>query len=398
MKTYWFTIASGPEYHEIVKTLALSCQKHGIDLHILEACGEDGRAAKHRKIDGILNAPEGVERIVFLDADTAVLDPQGIDAVSGSWRMPWRMPTEDSIPRGLDVGRYAPRLLRFYRNRRLEVFCPGGLYEGIEWNSGVIAGSRKAVTELALQWDDMWRAVEDVFDGNFRRDQVSYKLAYWKVFVEKYRCAGLPAAYNWCASYFGINPNAHILHRNMLKGVPWLDEGWARLSAALEAGSAYQTQNRVFDMRPVVRETPCRAGAAPRFDRDAALTRLGQTVAHAAPRHVLVVGPPSECEPVLAKLKRLNPQSVDPQDAASVLLKARQWDMVVYTNLEYVGRAVPPSFGVGCFFRARQPAFFETLFSFSFVRFIDANFGLFSDSGDITGWNYEESCQERPQP
>lgn len=99
MKTYWFTVASGPKYHEIVKTLALSCRKHGIDLNIVEAPDENGRTAKHRKIEGILNAPEGFDRIVFLDADTMILDPEGIDAVSGSWQIPWRMPTEDSIPK-----------------------------------------------------------------------------------------------------------------------------------------------------------------------------------------------------------------------------------------------------------------------------------------------------------
>jgi hypothetical protein len=225
-KTYWFTIASGQKYREMVKPLIKSLKKHNIELNVIGSDSMNRIESKYQKIVGILESPKECDRIVYLDADTLVLNPSNIENVNGSWLVPWKIPTDACIPKTLDKNKYINKLEEFYKQNELNIFEKGNKFEGIEWNSGVIAGERHLLIALAKEWAFWWNRVLELFDGHFRRDQVSYRIAYYKVFKHRHQIADLPIEYNWIVSYFGINPNANILHRTMVKNASWIEKEW----------------------------------------------------------------------------------------------------------------------------------------------------------------------------
>jgi hypothetical protein len=390
VKTYFFTIAAGDVYRAHAERLHASLRALGASLDILVPGAPGSMAAKRLKIAGILNAPRDCERIIYLDADTFALDLDGIDAVEGSWRIPWRMPVESYFPRTLDAHWCAQRLQAFYRTHGLTELDEGGSLEGVEWNSGVIAGSRDAMLVLAEQWGLWWDRVLDLFHGHFRRDQVSYRIAYRKV-CEARGMAALPAEYNWVASYFGVNPNAHILHRTMVRGVPWLDEEWNRMVSRKLAGIDVRTANRRFDGVGILSGRPSllrreEAGG----EIEAGL--LGQTLNFSQARRVLLCGIDSHDRRFLPIAGAHGAETLCVVSPEAAQADRRGFDLVVFCAMDYrLAPEVKQCFGadtVFCFAGIHDMALYRELYEFRYVRILAEGFGVFSDSRRIVSWPY----------
>jgi hypothetical protein len=350
--TYWFTVAYGDIYLKSAARLRNNLKRFGISLNIISGSEQKSADAKFQKIKGIFSVPEEYDRIVFLDADTAVINPDALNAYNGAWRIPWAIPIASCVPRGLDSGIYQKRLQKLYLDEGLHVFLPGGIYEDAEWNSGVIAGPAGMMKELALEWRIWWERILLAFDGHFRRDQISFRIAYWKIFIEKYHCPGLPQACNWVVSYFGINPNASVLHRTLVKGYDWIEKGWERIISSLEKGEAIGTKNEVFDITALLKEMPCPDFENCRhFNPDTARKMLQKTLRYAGERN-----------------------------------------MVVSSDIKRIYEA-SPDFDVGCILGAHRLACYRDLFKFRYVRFVNESFGLFSDSREILKWDYSNNVE-----
>lgn len=345
--TYWFTVAYGDIYLKSAEQLRSNLKRFGIHLNIISGNEQNSVAAKFQKIRGILSVPKEYDRIVFLDADTAVMNPDALNVHNGAWKIPWAMPIASCVPRGLNSGIYQKRLQKLYLDEGLHVFLPGGIYEGIEWNSGVIAGQVDRMKELALEWFTWWERILQVFDGHFRRDQISFSIAYWKIFVEKYNCNGLPQECNWVVSYFGINPNASVLHRTLVKGYDWIEKSWDKITSSLEKGEAIGTKNEVFDITALLKGAPClNFENCKHFNRETAQKMLQKTLRYAGERNMVVS----------SDVKSMHGLSSD--------------------------------FDVGCILGTHRLACFQDLFKFRYVRFVNESFGLFSDSQEILEWDY----------
>ena len=346
--TYWFTVAYGDLYVKSAIQLRNSLKRFGINLNIISGSEQKSVDAKFQKIKGILSAPKEYNRIIFLDADTVVICPEELNAHDGAWKIPWTMPIASCIPKGLDNDIYQERLKKLYSDEGLDVFLPGGIYEQIEWNSGVIAGQADIMKELALEWNIWWERILQIFDNHFRRDQISFRIAYWKIFIEKYNYAGLPQECNWVVSYFGINPNASVLHRTLVKGHDWIEKGWERIISLLEKGEAIGTKNEVFDITALLNGKPC--------------------------------------------LDFMNCKHFNPDTAQKMLHKtfryAEDRNMVVSSDIKNIYKA-SSDFDVGCILGAHQLEYYQDLFKFKYVRFINESFGLFSDSHEILEWDFQ---------
>jgi hypothetical protein len=105
------------------------------------------------------------------------------------------------------------RLWHILKHNGLGEFCPGQKLYKQEWNSGVITGARGFLEELALEWQKWWDIVLDMNDGIFNRDQMSFKYAYKKVAIDKYRFETIQPEYNWIVKKLGKNRYAKIFHR-----------------------------------------------------------------------------------------------------------------------------------------------------------------------------------------
>jgi hypothetical protein len=349
-KTYWFTVAYGDIYLKSAARLRSNLKRFGINLNIISGSEQKSVDAKFQKIKGILTVPKEYNRIVFLDADTAVICPDALNIHDGAWKIPWDIPISACVPRGLDSDIYQERLLKLYSDEGLHVFLPGGIYEEIEWNSGVIVGQADMMKELALEWHVWWERILQVFDGHFRRDQISFRIAYWKIFIEKYNCSGLPQECNWVVSYFGINPNASVLHRTLVKGYDWIEKGWEKIISSLEKGEAIGTKNEIFDIAALLKGMPCLDFENCRhFNLDTAQKMLQKTFRYAEERNMVIS----------SEIKRINKESSD--------------------------------FDVGCILGAHQLAYYEDLFKFRYVRFVNESFGVFSDSREILEWDYSNN-------
>lgn len=388
--TYWFTIAAGDAYRAMAVQLAESLQMHGIDLHVLGHNSMDRVEAKHLKIEGILSAPSSCGRVVYLDADTLVLNPEGIGRVNGSWRIPWRISAADCIPKDLDGDRYSDKLAAFYRNKDLAAFSAGGGYDGVEWNSGVIVGDREWLVTLAQEWQYWWDRTLELFDGQFRRDQLSYRIAYYRTCERTGRRVDLPAAYNWVASYFGINPNANILHRTMVKNQSWLDEDWNVIAARLAAGDRLATKNRLFDFERIADVKPCLGGCV-HADRHKASLLLLEAMRLARPKNVLVLGEPFQA--VTDLLDGSAPAvTCLGLDAARRRATLADFDFVIFNPCRHAEAAAAADAlkqdAVCCLLHGHRLEFYQVLFQFAYVRFLDYNMLVFSNSAEIVGWRF----------
>jgi hypothetical protein len=352
--------------------------------------------SKFMKIDGILRAPGDCDRIVFLDADTMVLNADGIDHVNGSWQIPWQIPAEASIPKTLDPTFYIPRMEEFYWQNDLDEFTKGAPLEGVEWNSGVIAGDRQVMMDLADEWRYWWHRINDLFDGCFRRDQVSFKIAYYRVFKSRNEIEDLPCQYNWVASYHGLNPNVNILHRTMVNHVEWLEKGWDEIIEKNASRKEIKTCNRLFDIKAIQDTIPC-LNKCTHVNPAVAAAYIKQTVDIWNPGSVLIFGSPAENMALLGELKQFSTPAFCTDDLVPDY-KFKKGDLIVFNSfdcsrvegfLEKMDRKT-----VGCLTRAHNLEFYRFLFRFSYVRFIDYNFVIFSNSFIVTKWNFHDESKK----
>jgi hypothetical protein len=225
MKIYWFTIAEGKKYLDFFHDLRESAERVGIEIRNMVGGGLSQPASgaaheqdwlKRQKIEGLLHAPSGYDKVVYLDADTLIQSLEGIELQNGALKEPWGM---GNVPLVCSDGGFLrrhvrkKRLMRMLGQSGLSEFCRGGKYYRQEWNSGVIIGERKFVHDLALEWRKWWDIVTDINDGIFCRDQMSFKYAYKKIAMDQYGFESIPLEYNWIVKRLGKNRQAKILHR-----------------------------------------------------------------------------------------------------------------------------------------------------------------------------------------
>ena len=394
METYWFTIADGDIYQLHAGHLRQSLEAQGVTLAILPPGPATSKEAKHRKITGILDAPRSCDRIVYLDADTLALDVDGMEKINGAWQIPWRIEIQGCLPKKLDPRESAERLESFYACHGLSMFAKGGSLEGVEWNSGVIVGDRDMMIELAKEWSLWWDRILKLFDGNFRRDQLSFRIAYHNVYLAK-GGASLPVDYNWIVSYFGMNPNANILHRTMVRKWPWVDETWERIVTRKLAGEDVRTANLCFDYAGITRERPClQRNTEGNLSREASLLR--QTLAFCEPHQVLICGIAPEDRMFLPLILEHTARYIcaDSLYDLPAGLDLATFDLVLFCGIDY---SIPAAQAVRfqpetvfCFVGIHDLALYENLHNFRYVRLLDQEFGVFSDSPKITTWRYAE--------
>lgn len=216
MRVYYFTVATPGKYSSFAQDLVRSAANHGMEIHVLGEKTSGGEDAKLLKIEGILGAPSWADRVVFIDADMLVVDPEGLERYQGAILEPWRHPEGMYAAEHPDKTVKRTRIERLYRfaaREGLECAIPGGPYAGAEWNSGVIVGNRSFLNDLALEWKKWWSWVLEANDGEFRRDQISFKFAYIKIHKQKYQLEDLPREYNWLVKRWGFKPEARLLHK-----------------------------------------------------------------------------------------------------------------------------------------------------------------------------------------
>jgi len=391
-REYWFTIASNTQYLKMAKDLARSLEMHNISIDILGDHSLSREESKYLKIAGILDAPSDCDRIVFLDADTIVTDPTGTEKVNGSWQIPWRIESESSIPKNLDFTQYTSKLEQFYKTNGFFEFTKGQKFEGIEWNSGVIIGDRDIMTELAREWAIWWNEIKILFDGNFRRDQISYRMAYLNIFKKRYQLEDLPADYNWIVSYSGINPNANIIHRTMVKNIPWMENGWINLIEKVFEANQHKTHNKIFDLSNIQDAKPCLHNCR-HHSEDVLLKHLKSTIKQQNPEKLLVYCANGINNILYKKLKSLNILSVFSGLSGNNII-TEDFDLICFDtfnvpDIDKILNSVADN-SVGCITCAHHLWLYQALFQFSYVRFIDYSFVIFSNNEKIMNWCYHE--------
>jgi hypothetical protein len=392
VKTYWFTIAEGAKYRVHAEHLKRSLAAFNIELQVLASENTCGAGAKRRKIRGILDAPRDCDRIVYLDADTLVVNPEGIEQVDGAWQIPWPVPITASVPKEGDLQKDVARLRGFYREHELFDLAEGGTLAGVEWNSGVIIGNRDTLSELAREWDLWWARIDALFDGRFRRDQVSFRIAYKKVAKDLAGWTGLPASFHWIASYYGIHPQANILHRTMVRNVPWLEEGWNEFVSRRLAGDTRPNHNLVFDVSGIVAEKPSLERRT-NFDLPAQLAFLRETLTFSRPRNALLCGTAEkrgEVKPLVAAFALALEQVDDSTEIRPDQL--REFDLIVFCGADY-SLQLEQAQGLGedcvcCFVGIHDMKQYRFLFDVPYVRVFDDGCGLYSKDSKITRWRY----------
>ena len=244
MKTYWFTIAMGRPFQALADDLTATCAMHGIELARLpaDATGPGGsRIAKEHKINGILAAPDGYDRIVYLDADTLLVDPSGFEGVNGAFMQPWGtggFPSIVGTPDPDENKRRRATVQKALTHAGLHEFMPTGARRRQEWNSGVIVGDRRFMMQLAAEWRKWWDIMLDACDGAFMRDQISFKYAYALVACRRYGFSTIPPEFNCIVKRLGFLQDARILHAAGASQTPDVLDQWRAAKAKLLKGTA----------------------------------------------------------------------------------------------------------------------------------------------------------------
>ena len=193
--TYWFTVAVGETHEAYARDLQKSCERHGIALDVLRPTDpENPEQAKFYKIEGIRQAPDWARRIVFMDADTLLIDPVDLLDHDGAMDAPKRP----------------------------------------HWRqSGVIAGPPRFMRELAEVWAQKWH--EGRKHEDFRGDQDYFSPAYDEV-APKYDIKFLPKRCNYLVKRWHVGETwPSVLHR---AGNLWGRKGdqWQKLRRAIRKG------------------------------------------------------------------------------------------------------------------------------------------------------------------
>lgn len=166
MKTYWFTVAVGEEHERYAADLKRCAELCGVQLDVIGGRQFPNPFHDHPKalkIEGILNAPEWADRIVFLDSDIYLIDDRPFLKYNGAMRA----------------------------EKRPE-----------EWQSGAICGPVDFMRDLAETWKRNWHLSLDE-SSDFTRDQVSFRPTYEEV-ARRHGVSELPQFCN------------HLIRRNNL--------------------------------------------------------------------------------------------------------------------------------------------------------------------------------------
>lgn len=222
MTTTYFTIVSGAAYEQHVSRLQASATRLGIVVHVVRVPQDASIATiKKQKPLRMLELAHSSERLVYVDADTLLVDVSGIETLSGSLKEPWGMgkvPLTALMDTTSETEKRQQQLFDILDRRNLGVFLPGGELHRQEWNSGVIVGPSDSLKALATRWLEWWHILDTIFDGRFRRDQIAYRYAYYEwsrdypdVFHEPF---------NWICKRRGLCGNPKIYHLAGLQKQP----------------------------------------------------------------------------------------------------------------------------------------------------------------------------------
>lgn len=239
--TYFFTIASGRTHEELADLLVRSALRFGININVIRPTGASAMDLKYSKILGILGAPAWAERIVFMDADTVLVNPEGLQVQSGAV-------LQDYVHYAYT--RKEPRRVRVLRKLDCLARKEGvaELHDGPlmhrEWNSGVICGPRDMMLYLADRWQWWWQAIK-AFWPTVPRDQISFRYAYLQA-KKQFGFDDLSPAYNFC--YFvekmrRLSPppqEAKILHWGGNMDYETLRRGRVQCLSELVLGGLYE--------------------------------------------------------------------------------------------------------------------------------------------------------------
>jgi len=247
MKTYWFTVAGGPRrslYEEWAGRLVRSGRRCGIEIEVLGKDATTVEEAKKCKIRGILDAGP-CDRIFFIDADCFILNAAEHESVNGSMMVPPGSHKTVSLAgavigsreNGETAGRRFQNLLAALNREGLpEIASQKSPHANHEWMSGLIAGDADFMKRLAEEWQKWWRIMkEEVNEGEFERDQASYRFAYYTIAVKQHGYATIPREWCWWPSKQGFRHDVHIMHRFCRTGGE-AGHRWNRMTAEIDAG------------------------------------------------------------------------------------------------------------------------------------------------------------------
>lgn len=218
MKTYYFTICTRKKkFEKYANFLKNSMEKFGIDLNIVKLPNEvsvyDLRMAK---IQGVRNVPEGYDRVFYLDADTAMINPGNSDLINGMLLERTGHRKRKYYSRHLDDDTKEimyDKLNKLLDSRNLsEMKLESGGFGSYEWNGGVLVGDLKFANELCDEWEKWIHDIMEIHDGCFFRDQIALKYAYYNIGYKKYGFETIPKEWNWGIKWWGLNKDAIILH------------------------------------------------------------------------------------------------------------------------------------------------------------------------------------------
>jgi len=230
MKTYFYTVAIGEKFEKMADLLVRSAEKVGmeIDIYSPDFDPEDQiRASRMGKIDGFRNMPSGYDRACFIDADCLILKNFTDISIDGAMIEDWKHKCRKYYPRGVeesvanetlkalncvldDMGMTEMRMdevgERYAKDNDMEYFG------GYEWNGGVISGTKSFLTDLMDEWERWHGIIDDLNDGVFIRDQISFKYAYYNIGWKKWGYRTIPREFNWHTKRWDINRDVYILH------------------------------------------------------------------------------------------------------------------------------------------------------------------------------------------
>jgi len=217
MRTYYFSIAtSGTKYETYAKDLVASGKQHGIDIDVIVPDSNGELNAKKLKISGILNAPSWADRIVFLDADSFIIDPSGLNDYDGACFWPhWHQKYITHIAHDRKDQAINARRIKRLEERSAQEGIPlvkGTLFANTIWLSGTLTGHRDFMFDLANEWTKWLDIYLECSDGEFRQDQASFKFAYQAIHNNKYKYDDVPLIYNISIKKEGFPGDAKIIH------------------------------------------------------------------------------------------------------------------------------------------------------------------------------------------
>lgn len=217
MKTYFFTISTGGKYDVYANYSKKSMEKFGIDLNI-HRLPENSSLLKCRKekILGIKSISSMYDRVFYIDCDTAMINHGNPNNINGMLLEEIPHKKRKYYPKG-----YSKEESKKMYNNLNKLLDSKGLSDlklesgGIgeyEWNGGVLSGDLNFANDLVDEWEKWMNDIIEIHNGEFFRDQISLKYAYYLIGYKKYGFKTIPKEWNWGIKWWGINKDAIILH------------------------------------------------------------------------------------------------------------------------------------------------------------------------------------------